>query len=224
MEELQTPNVPVANKPTEVKPRRNRKKKPAKITEPVGSVDFDKVQSIGNPKARKDFIAKTVQDAGRPYFSISDALVNRSRGGYSVLAAFDKQIQVEARRRLPERTWRIKVLKYRNGKDPKPGDTIEWIIQRHHRANYGSGDKLTAQEAMEMKARGQGDQLTEMGEAKLDSDCCVELSYYDAVQLLAKHGVYYVTGLPLNPAQTQFNRSGKCNWLYVEVPPTKVTK
>ena len=192
----------------------------------AGDFDFDQLQEKKDPIERSDFIREFVQNS--QYVCLSDLFINVERGARAVLARLETQINVEAKRGMGVRTWRIRMVVDKNGQEPKSGQVITWVRQRHNRLDYGQGEKIGADKAMELKRRGYGHLLTEEAEVTLDADGCFECTFPDATDLLSKNGIYYLTfdpaddrsnDSPINPGVKRISKAGTCNWNFVEVPP-----
>lgn len=157
------------------------------------------------------------------YLVLSDPLMYRSLGGYQVMQYLQRRAllgkpnpDTGRNDRTRPYTWRLKLLIHTDGTQPKPGDKIEWVTQRNNKV---MGKKIGTTEANELIRRGDVEMITEKTAAVLDKDCCFEVGYEDASQLLANNGVYFRTGYPITGLPEKFREGRYHNWRFEEVPP-----
>lgn len=199
-------------------------------------IDYERAADKPSQKATRAAVIEDFENVD--YISISDAQANFTRGGDTVLQLLAAEemtgkIDPATGRSNPmmRRSWKIKVLCDHWGLEVKPGDVIEWKANKHRHDK--SGRKYTSRDVAEMKRRGEGNKLVDMHAAVVDNKCCIELGFQDASKLLATHGVYYLSGMPLSKLK-QFSRAEKMapdgvmrkvhNWRYVEVLPDEYEK
>lgn len=207
------------------RPKNIAKRKKVKLPPPVSGIDFDELTKQKNPDTLRASMRGIVQNT--PYISISDLFVNVKRGGRALLARMQEQIEIEARQGMGVRTWKLKMVVNPNGSKPKPGQLVTWVRQRHNKLDYGHGRKIGADTAADMVRRGEGYMLTEEAEVELDQDCCFDVTYNDAADLLSKYGIYYLTFDPDGSREDdtpvssmkRISKSGTYNWRFVEMPP-----
>ena len=208
------------------RPKNIARRKQAPTKPAVSGIDFDEITKQKNPDEFRAKLRQIVQST--PYISLSDLFVNVNRGGRALLAKLLDQIETEARQGQGVRTWRLKMVVNPDGSKPKPGQTISWVRQRHNRLDYGKGRKIGTDIASDMKRRGEGFLLTEEAEVELDKDCCFDVTYQDAADLLSKHGIYYLTfdpdgkredDTPVTLMNKRISKTGTHNWRFVEIPP-----
>ena len=195
-------------------------KKPRKRTNKKDSgVPYAEMAKISDSKSRTDFVRRYFNGK---YHCISDALMNRERGGTNALIYIEKQakdgvINPRTGRVDSEKhpRWKLKVLKDENGNPPICGEYIEWC--RDTKNTAPDGRKFTTQEIKKIRQRGETDLLESWGEAQIDEDGCILVGYKDAVTMLDLWGVYYKTNIAITNKPEK--RGNKYHWRYMEVPP-----
>lgn len=154
------------------------------------------------------------------YISLSDVLVNRSRGAVWVLQALDIQNDCKPHIRTfgrmyegekgacfrlkPYRPFALKDVPEKEARTYKPGEKIEWTMQIFNRKprgrHKGEGKKLGADAIQDMKRRGgkEAEKLIEKQSAVVDEYGLITVSYAAAAQLLQNHGIHYETRMAIS--------------------------
>jgi hypothetical protein len=187
---------------------------------PNSGLNWEDLKTAKSTQARKGWLETAY--VGK-YNCLSDAIVNRERGGQIAIEHIQKLakagVMSKSGRIDPDvhPRWRLKVLKKDDGTVPVPGDIIEWCRDTFHREDKKEGPKLTSSEMEAIRRRGEIDRLEEWGEAEVDQDGCISVGFHDALTMLHLWGVYYATGIAMTDKPE--TRGGKHHWRYMEVPP-----
>lgn len=183
--------------------------------------DFDSYSKLSTPEEQYRMLDNQFKAA--EYLVLSDPLMYRASGGVDVLKYIDEcakegafNSNTKRRDRALPCTWKLKLLVHCDGKEPQPGDQIEWVTQR---TNVVFGKKIGTTQARELVRRGDADKLTRTSTAVLDKNCCFVVGLEDAKQLLNNNGVYFRTGYPITGLPEHFRTGRYYNWRFIEVPP-----
>ncbi|MCP4640280.1 MAG: hypothetical protein GY851_07610 [bacterium] len=165
------------------------------------------------------------------YVSVSDAMVNITRGGEVVLEKLGAESRTGIKDKAGvssltnQRAWKLRVLCDRWGMPVKPGDVIKYKADLTNKDE--DGNKLTSRDIKDMKRRGAYNLVTTHALVVDDRGCLTAL-FEDASKLLKTHGVHYVSGEPITGLKElsgalkdapDGSKKHVHNWRYVEVPP-----
>jgi hypothetical protein len=180
------------------------------------------------------------------YVSISEAIVNRPRGGHAVLLELEDEANLgminpalpgrDMRDLMLRRTWKIKCLTDQWGFEYKPGDVVEWKTGLGYRVKHKWLPSFTIQN---MIRRGEEHKVHIKSAAVVDADGCITVGYRDAGIILEQWGMFPDLRTPVTDKQEQDRGESKLpkeickarglpvgtkvvqrNWRFVEVPPS----
>lgn len=163
-------------------------------------VDYGTIGVQPTSAQKVNFIQREIIRVKVP--SLTDAITNRESGGQKMLETLDK-----ARKEgefNPDtqsydnsvKKWRLRKLKNQDGSNPKPGDEIR--VKYFQTTRDEAGNKKGANEIESLKRRGLGSHYERYHVVRLDSDCCAEFDYADAITLLTQFGIHYEHKYPMN--------------------------
>jgi hypothetical protein len=196
-------------------------------------IDFEAIAITPKGQQRTAKIMNEIERVG--HVVLSDCFVNDTQCGLQVLDVLERMFIVNEQAVGTHRNYRLKVLRDKWGDPVRPGDKVRWKAQVHSRQLRGAGDPLTSTIAEDMKRRGEGSKLVEMGEAVVDEYGTITLGYKAAAQLISNHGQHYANvndegqklGICMqkecSSKPVRIESSGRkryrWNWLYEEVVP-----
>lgn len=143
--------------------------------------------------------------------SLTDALTNRESGGQKMLETLDKA-RKEGEYNPDEgsydnsvKKWKLRKIQNEDGSPVKPGQNIR--IKYFQTTRNQAGLKMGANDIESLKRRGLGAHYERYHSVNLDSDCCAEFDYADAITLLTQFGIHYQHRYPLNKHPYRNNRT-----------------
>jgi hypothetical protein len=194
-------------------------------------INYHVVSSIRSNAERHRAIKMELARA--KYVCITDAIMNRKRGGNYVLEHLDVENKegmydpdTRFHNRNNRRTWKIKALCNEWGEPYKPGDMVIWTENLPYKDDLGR--KVSGRDVNAAIIRGEGHLYKRKQGLEVDENGCIECDYAQAATLLQGYGVHYETGFAICGKREKMR--DKCEapdgtmkhvhyWRFKEVPP-----
>lgn len=196
-------------------------------------IDYAMIAGQSQRSMRIEIAEREIERVGIENVTISDALVNRDRGGGHILEYLER---VESQGMFDQSTgyhnpalkpkYILRVL--RNEWGDEPPTVREVLLKRMRPYRDKSGRKLTTRAVNDIRRRGGGAQFEEVRRFEVDSRGCISCEYRDAATLLTQSGVHYNSGFAITGKRETSRSPSKAPdgnmrtiwyWLYKEVPP-----